>query len=127
MRRFDCWKTRLAQFHFDSQYDKGREQIRLAWIQRVAGDTAAAKATAEQARNAFEQLYKDQSAKTQSSRTQAYLAARLSKVYALIEEKDLAIKTAERAIMLWPSAEDPRGRTRLRRKPGGNSYDVWRE
>ena len=40
------------------------------------------------------------------SRRAAHLAARLSKVYALIEEKDLAIKTAERAIMLWPSAED---------------------
>ena len=99
-------ETRLSQFHFDSQYDKGREQIRLAWIQRVGGDTAAAKATAEQARNAFEQPYRDQSAKAQSPRTQAHLAARLSKVYALIEEKDLAIKTAARAIMLWPSAED---------------------
>ena len=99
-------EARLAQFHFDSQYDKGREQMRLAWIQRFAGDTAGAKATAEQARNAFEQPYKDQSANAQSPRTLAHLAARLSKVYALIQEKDLAIKTAERAIMLWPSAED---------------------
>ena len=32
----------------------------LAFMQRLAGDTAGAKATAEQARNTLEQLYKDQ-------------------------------------------------------------------
>jgi serine/threonine protein kinase/Tfp pilus assembly protein PilF len=41
-------------------YDKATSQLRLAWIQRLAGDTAAAKATAEQARNTLQTLYGDQ-------------------------------------------------------------------
>ena len=53
-------QARLAQFHFDSEYDKGRDQVKLALTQRLAGDTAGAKVTAEQARNTLEQLYKDQ-------------------------------------------------------------------
>ena len=84
-------EARLVQFHFNSQYDKGREQIRLAWIQRFAGDTAGAKATAKQALSAFEQPFKDQSANAQSPRARiAQLAARLSKVYALIRGKGLS-------------------------------------
>ena len=42
-------------------------------------------------------------------------------------EKDLALKAAERAIMLLPRAKDPDGRTCLRREPGGNSDDLRRE
>src|SRR4029453_11370703 len=36
-------QARLAQFHFDSQYWKGVDQIALACTQRLAGDTAGAK------------------------------------------------------------------------------------
>ena len=36
------------------------EQVRLAFTQCVAGDTAGAKTTAEQARNTLEPLYKNQ-------------------------------------------------------------------
>jgi hypothetical protein len=68
----------------------------LAWIKRLAGDTAGAKATAEQARNIFEPLYTDQS-----------VAARLSEAYALTGQKDSALKTAEHATMLFPPTEDP--------------------
>ena len=53
-------QARLAQFHFDSEYDKASDQVWLAFTQRLAGDTAGAKVTAEQARNTLEQLYKDQ-------------------------------------------------------------------
>ena len=53
-------QARLAQFHFDSQWDKGSDQVALAFTQRLAGDTAGAKITAEQARNTFEPLYRDQ-------------------------------------------------------------------
>ena len=53
-------QARLAQFHFDSEYEKAVDQVGLAFMQRLAGDTAGAKATAEQARNTLEQLYKDQ-------------------------------------------------------------------
>ena len=69
--------------------------MRLAFNQRLAGDTAGAKVTAEQARNTLEQRYRDQPDDPGS-------AASLSKAYALIGEKDLALKLAERAVMLCP-------------------------
>ena len=53
-------QARLAQFHFDLEIDKAACQVALALAQRLAGDTAGAKVTAEQARNTFEQLYRDQ-------------------------------------------------------------------
>ena len=37
-------QARLAQFHFDSEIDKGSNQVGLAFTQRLAGDTAGAKA-----------------------------------------------------------------------------------
>jgi serine/threonine protein kinase/tetratricopeptide (TPR) repeat protein len=92
-------QARQAQFHFASQYSKGLNQVSLAFAQRLAGDTAGAKATAEQARNTFEHLYRDQP-------DNALLAARLSQAYAAIEQKDSALKEGERAIMLLPRAKD---------------------
>ena len=53
-------QARLAQFHFASEYDKACDQLGLAFMQHLAGDTAGAKVTAEQARNTLEQLYRDQ-------------------------------------------------------------------
>jgi TolB-like protein/Flp pilus assembly protein TadD len=53
-------QARQTQFHFTSEIDKGINQFLLAWTQRLAGDIAGAKATAEQARNTLEQLCKDQ-------------------------------------------------------------------
>ena len=51
---------RQAQFHYDSDFEKAGLQVRLALVQRLAGDTAGAKVTAEQARNTLEPLYKNQ-------------------------------------------------------------------
>jgi serine/threonine protein kinase len=93
-------EARLAQFHFDSQYDKGRDQVVLAFTQRLAGDTAGAKVTAGQARITFEQLYRDQP-------DNYLLAVRLSQAYAVMGEKDSALKTAERATMLVPRSKNP--------------------
>src|SRR5262245_12281633 len=93
-------QTRQAQFHYGSQRIKGREQVALAFTQRLAGDMAAARATAEQARNTLEQLYRDQP-------DNAFVAAPLSQAYAAMGEKDLALKAAESAVMLLPSAKDP--------------------
>ena len=73
-------------------------------MQRLAGDTAGAKVTAEQARNTLEQLYRDQP-------DNAYFALMLSQAYAVMGEKDLALKEAERAIMLLPRAKDADERT----------------
>ena len=68
-------------------------------MQRLSGDTAGVKVTAEEARNTLEQLYRDQP-------DNADIALYLSQVYAAMGEKDLALKTAERAIMLVPRAKD---------------------
>jgi TolB-like protein/predicted Zn-dependent protease len=92
-------QARQAQFHFESDYDKASDQVALAFGQRLAGDTAGAKVTAEQARNTFVQLYRDQP-------DNLVFAASLSQAYAAMGEKDLALKAAERAIMLLPRAKD---------------------
>ena len=80
-------QARLAQFHFDSEDDKAVDQVTLALTQRLAGDTAGAKVTAEQARNTLEQLYRDQP-------DNACLAAWLSQAYAVMGEKDSALKAS---------------------------------
>jgi len=92
-------QARLGQFHYDSQFVKGWDQVALAFTQRLAGDTAGAKITAEQARNTFEQLYRDQP-------DNVYLATGLSQAYAAMGEKDSALKEAERAMMLLSRAKD---------------------
>ncbi len=93
-------QARLAQPRFASE---GDNTVVLALMQRLAGDTAGAKVTAEQARNALEQRYKDQ-------QNDAFLAAALSqalsRAYAVMGEKDSALKAAEHAIMLLPSGKD---------------------
>src|SRR5207245_1179042 len=53
-------QTRQAQFHFASERERVTFQLFLAMTQRLAGDTARAKASAEQARNALEPLYKNE-------------------------------------------------------------------
>jgi serine/threonine protein kinase/Flp pilus assembly protein TadD len=90
---------RLDQFHFASDYDKANNLLWLAFMQRLAGDTPGAKATAEQARQTLEQLHRDQP-------DVALIAESLSKVYAVIGEKHSALKLAERAMMLYPRAKD---------------------
>jgi TolB-like protein/Tfp pilus assembly protein PilF len=92
-------QTRLAQFEFTSEMEKGSNQLSLAWAKRLAGDTAGAQATAEQARITLEPLYKNQPDNN-------YLAGQLSQVYALLGKKDLALREAERAIMLLPNVKD---------------------
>jgi TolB-like protein/Tfp pilus assembly protein PilF len=92
-------QTRLAQFHFPSRYDKVSDQVALALIQRLAGDTAGATVTADQAREIFKQLYSNQP-------DNFVFAANLSQAYAAMGEKDSAVKAAERAIILLPRLKD---------------------
>jgi predicted Zn-dependent protease len=73
--------------------------VSLAFAQRLAGDTAGAKLTAEQARKTLEPLYGNQP-------DSSFLAASLSRAYADMGEKDSALKLAEHAIMLTPRAKD---------------------
>ena len=93
-------QARLAQFHYASHYDKASDQVELALMQRLIGDTAGAKATAEQACNTLEQLYRDQP-------NADFIAASLSQAYAAMGNKDSALREAQRAIMLGTSAKDP--------------------
>ena len=67
--------------------------------QRLTGDTAGAKVTAEQARNTLEPLCKNQP-------DNALLCGSLSLANAVLGEKESALKEAERAIMLLPSTKD---------------------
>jgi serine/threonine-protein kinase len=92
-------QTRLAQFHFTSEFIKGSTQVYLSFAQRFTGDVASAKSTAEQARVTLELLCKNQ---PDNSNFAAWLA--LAK--AELEEKDPALKEAERATLLLPSTKD---------------------
>jgi TolB-like protein/Tfp pilus assembly protein PilF len=92
-------QARQTQFHFTSEFDKGVNYSWLAWIQRLNGDTAGAKVTAEQARNTLEPLCNDQP-------DHAFFVAALSWPNATLGEKQAALKEAERAIMLLPSIKD---------------------
>ena len=91
-------RGRLAQFHFASQLFKGVNQVWLALMQRLAGDTAEASVTAEQARKTLEQL-RDQP-------DDVALEAPLSQAYAVMGQKDSALKTSAHAIALLPSTKD---------------------
>jgi TolB-like protein/Flp pilus assembly protein TadD len=86
-------QARLAQFHYNSDFEKASLQLSLAFAQRLAGDTAGAKVTAESARSTLEQLYRDRS-------DDAFFMKALSDAYALTGQKDPALKAAERAIMV---------------------------
>jgi tetratricopeptide (TPR) repeat protein len=92
-------QTQLAQFHFDSEIDKGFAQVNLSFAQYFGGDSAGAKVTAEQARKTLEPLCKSQP-------NSATFARLLSLSFAALGNKDSAINEAERAIMLSQSAKD---------------------
>src|SRR5262245_5610074 len=92
-------QARLAQFHFAAEIDKGLVQLLLAFTQRLAGDSAGAKLSAEQVRNMIEPLCKNQ-------QDNVILGAMLSLAKAALGEKDAALKEAERAIVLLPTLKD---------------------
>ena len=77
----------------------GFELLHLAFAQRFVGDTAGAKVTAEQVRNTLEPLCKEQPDIPD-------LEVELALTDAVLGERDSALKEAERAIMLVPSAKD---------------------
>jgi predicted Zn-dependent protease len=95
-------QARQDQFHFASQYDKANAQMFFVLTQRVAGDTVGATVTAQQARKTIEQLYRDEPDNWD-------LATTLSQVYAVIGEKDSALKLAEHAVMLYPRSKSAIG------------------
>jgi serine/threonine protein kinase/predicted Zn-dependent protease len=92
-------QARLAEFRYASEDDKASDQLRLALTQRLVGDTAGAQVTAEQARSTLEALSKDHP-------DNFSIAEALGLANAALGEKDAALKEAERATMLLPSAKD---------------------
>jgi TolB-like protein/Tfp pilus assembly protein PilF len=92
-------QARLARPPSASETIKAITRVELALHQRVGGDTAGAKVAAEQARTTLEQLCKNQPDNPD-------FGALLSLAYAALGEKNSALKEAERAIMLLPSAKD---------------------
>jgi len=92
-------EIRLARFNFGSEIDRGVNQMLLAFAQRLAGDNTGAKATAEQARHTLEPLFKDQPDNSD-------LAAVSALVNAVLDDKDAALRAAERATALLPSVKD---------------------
>ena len=65
---------------FASGMEKGIKQVGLALAQRVSGDIAQSKVSAEEARNTLEQIKKDQP-------DNAFVAAALAVAYAMLDEK----------------------------------------
>lgn len=93
-------ESRLGQFHYDSRYNKASDQLTLALIQRLDGDTAGAKTTAEQARSTLQELYKDQP-------NADFVLASLSQADAVMGNKDLALMEARDVITLGSAVKDP--------------------
>jgi len=92
-------QAQQARLRLASGIDKGSKQVGLALAERITGDTAHAKAAAEQARNTLEPIRKEQP-------DNAFVAAALAVASAILDEKDSALKEAERAITLVPSSKD---------------------
>jgi serine/threonine protein kinase/Flp pilus assembly protein TadD len=95
-------RTRQAEFHFASDYEKAFDQVWLAFMQRLSGDTAGAKVSAEQARNTLKPLCRNQP-------QNASFTGLLALADTALGKKDSALKEAQRAIMLLPRAQDAIG------------------
>ena len=86
-------ETRFAQFQFGSELEVGVFQEFLASSRLLAGDTAGAKASAEQARNILEVLCKNQP-------DNDFPAIHLARTYAILGDKESTYKEAERVSAL---------------------------
>ena len=91
--------TRLTESRDMPAIERLFDQGSLVVAQECAGDIAGARATAQQMLPAIEKF-------SQNAPNSPPIAAGLSLVHAFLGEKDAAIKEAERAITLLPSAKD---------------------
>ena len=91
--------TRLTESRDVPAIERLFDQGSLVVAQECAGDIAGARATAQQMLPAIEKF-------SQNAPNSPPIAAGLSLVHAFLGEKDAAIKEAERAITLLPSAKD---------------------
>ena len=91
-------RARVKEYHFGSDLEKGAFTGALAFTQRLAGDSAGAKITAEQARDILEPIFKNQPAN-------GFAGERLSQAYALLGDRNSALREAEHISALRPSAQ----------------------
>ncbi len=92
-------KTRVAQFQFGSDVEEAVFGYFLAFAQHVAGDKAAAQATAAQTRDRLVRLTREQP-------DNDWLAVILSQTYAIVGDKTAAWKEAERVKTITASLGD---------------------
>ena len=92
-------KTRVGQFEFGSEVEEAVFGYFLAFAQHVAGDKAAAQATAAQTRDRLVKLTREQP-------DNDWLAVILSQTYAIIGDKNAAWKEAERVKTITSSLGD---------------------
>ena len=85
-------QTRVDNYKFGGELEKGVFVAQLGLAQRLAGDGAGARVTAERARATIEPVYKNQPENN-------FAAAQLSRAYALLGDRNAALKEAERARM----------------------------
>jgi TolB-like protein/Tfp pilus assembly protein PilF len=90
-------QARLTQFHY-SELDKAGYQSWLAFAQVWGGDTAGGRANAEQACNTLQQFYRDHPDDGNPNVAGLGVPIGLSEAYALLGEKDLALKLAEHIV-----------------------------
>ena len=91
--------SRITESRDLPDFERLFEPLFVVLAQQCAGDTAGARATAQQMLPALETFGK-------KAPDTPFFALGLSLVHAVLGEKDAAIKEAERAIMLRPSAKD---------------------
>ncbi|PYL04505.1 MAG: hypothetical protein DME32_01695, partial [Verrucomicrobia bacterium] len=92
-------KTRVAQFQFGSEVEEAVFGYFLAFAQYVAGDSAAAQATAAHTRDKLVQLTREQP-------DNDWLAVMLSQTYAIVGDKAAAWKEVERVKTITSSLSD---------------------
>src|SRR5207237_9863298 len=91
--------SRLTESRDVSAIERLFDQGSLVVAQECAGDIAGARATAQQMLPLIEKF-------SQKAPNSPPIAAGLSLIHAILGEKDAAIKEAERAITLLPSAKE---------------------
>jgi serine/threonine-protein kinase len=89
----------------------------LAFAQRLVGDMAGAKVTAEQLRNTVESDCKEKPDNPDA-------AIQLALADALLGERDSALREAERAIMLSPNSKDGVPGSAIMLSPGPNYEEI---
>ena len=91
-------QAQQAKLQSTAGIDKGVKQVGIARFQRLIGDTARAKAAAEEARNTLQPLSKDQP-------DNAFIVAALAVADATLGEKASAINEAQRQSRSYPVAK----------------------